>query len=159
MANLTDEDFQEISLDIDLDDIADLPGFKTFPPGAYLVALATGIEQKDMTDAKGVKHNTLSVNMSLVDILEMDEKNLDKTNGEEAPIVGDITSQMWSLDHPIGVGAMKMFMAPIAKSLGLRSPREVIAASKGMKLMVILGRSWKKDKDRWFQSIKKIEVI
>jgi hypothetical protein len=141
-----DPNFVPVNLDTALDDIASLPEFRTFPPGAYLVVLEDGIEQKEVNE-----HPSLEVKMKLLEIVELDEKNLDARTAEEPPKVDDSCTLLFNLDNEIGAGMLKKFMQPLAKELGYTQVREVVENSRGLKLLVILGRSYDKEKDRFYQ--------
>lgn len=140
-----------LDLDTPLDDIDDLPGFVVFPSGAYSVVLEEGMAQKEIND-----HPALEVPMKLVEVLEISESLKDD---ESQPQVGDVCTISFMLDNKFGVGKMKEFMAPISKQLGLATPSAVVAQSKGLKLMVIIKRTYDKDKDRHYANFKKIELL
>lgn len=140
-----------LSLDTALDDIEDLPGFVVFPSGAYSVVLEEGMSEKAINE-----HPALEVPMKLVEVLEMTEQ---LGEGETAPMVGDVCTISFMLDNKFGVGKMKEFVGPISKKLGLRTVAEVIAQSKGLVLMVIIKRTYDRDKDRYYANFKKVVLL
>lgn len=140
-----------LSLDTSLDDIEDLPGFVVFPSGAYSIVLEEGMAEKDINE-----HKALEVPMKLVETLEMTDQ---LGEGETAPMVGDICTISFMLDNKFGVGKLKEFVKPIAEKLGLKTVAEVVSQSKGLQLMVIIKRTYDKDKDRYYANFKKITVL
>lgn len=150
----TKSTFTEISLDMDLDDIADLPAFISFPTGAYIVSLDEGMKSKKIGE-----HASVEVAMTLKSIEEMDPENLDP--GEEAPKTGDIATQAFLLDNEYGAGNLKKFATPIRKFLEVSTIRETMAGSKGLELLIVTKRRKGKNenKDKNYMDIVKVEVI
>lgn len=157
-------DEADFSLDMTLDDIDDLPEFKAFPTGAYLVLLAKGIEDKTAAGNMINDKPALTVPMTLVEIVELEEKNLDE--GEVAPKVDDVATVAFMMNkdeksgQAIGQGMFKRFAAPIMETAGATNIRELIQKSKGMKLLVVLQRTTdKNDKSKHYNRFVKIDVV
>lgn len=154
-------DFQEISLDTTLDDIEDLPSFGIFPSGAYHIVLDKGLEWKKMNEGKDNAFNAITVNMRLVEVAEVDPKMLDK--GEELPKVGDVASLLFNLSNKWGAGELKVFSAPIATQFfpgQEKVPlRGILENSVGLNLVVVLQRTFDKEKQRHYQKCVKVAVI
>ena len=89
MSEVSKGQINEISDDFLLDDIDDLPGFVVLPTGAYTVRLDKGIEEKTINDA-----NYYDVQMTLVEVLDLDAKHLDE--GEVAPKAGDLAGMLFA---------------------------------------------------------------
>lgn len=120
----------DIDVNMSLDDIEDLPGYVTFPTGAFLVSLDKGIEEKTIND-----RNYFSVEATLKHIIELDDKAL--AEGEVPPKTGDVQSFLFGRKHLVAMASFKTFCAPIAKKFGLSTIREVIEISKGLDLLII----------------------
>jgi len=146
-----------LDLDADLDDIAELPGFKVFPKGGYLFELVKGFEEKDINDSKAIV-----LEMKLKEIVELKPENLDVIpegeTEEKPPIPGDIVTFSWMRSNATGMGLMRQAMEPLAAHLNTRSIREVMTATKGMEVIAILTRTYNKDRDRWYQKLVKLGV-
>lgn len=141
-----------IDLDMSLDDIEDVPGFGVFPTGAYLVDFAKGIEQKEIND-----HPAASCEMSLVEVAELKEDNLD--DGEKPPLVGDICTLSWMLDNKFGADGLKKFCTPLAEKLGTKTLKEIFHQSKGLRCLVVIKRTYNEKKDQHYAKIKKLAVV
>lgn len=140
-----------------LDDIDDLPGFATFPTGAYAVTLTEGLARKKINE-----HDAIEMAMTLDEILELNPEDLDNhEEGEEEtpPQVGDICSTSFMLDNKFGVQKLKDATVSIKKALGTSKIGELCAGTKGMKLMVVIKRTYDKDKDRRYAHVKKAQVL
>lgn len=140
-----------LSMDMSLDDIEDLPGFVVFPSGAYQVSLEEGLVKKDINE-----HPAMECAMKLVETLEMTEP---LKENEVAPAVGDVCTISFMLDNKFGVGKFKEFLTPIGTRLGLKNIGEIAAQTKGLQLMVVIKRTYDKDKDRHYANVKKVEVL
>lgn len=153
---------KELSLDLDssLDDIDDLPAFISFPTGAYHVVLEKGVAGDEKTG--GFKligdHRALDMAMTLKDIVEFNEENLDE--GEEPPKPGDIATQPYMMDNEYGAGNFKKDMSCF-RATGASTVREIMAASQGAELLVVIKRrKGKKDKaDQNYMTITKMDFI
>lgn len=147
-------------LDATLDDIEDLPGFGVFPSGAYQIELHEGIIFKK--DVGG--HPAMSVNMKLEQMMELTEG---LAEGEKEPQPGDICGTAFMMDNKVGADAFKKFVAPIAERLQTKKLSDLVVdekgaganKSKGMKLLVILKRTYNKDKDQHYAKLKKVAVL
>lgn len=140
-----------------LDDIDDLPGFATFPTGAYSITLVDGIQRKKINE-----HDALEMAMTLDEILELNPDSLDNhEEGEEEkpPMVGDICTSSFMLDNKFGVQKLKDAVGDIKKSIGSSKISDICSMTKGMKLMVIIKRTYDKDKERHYSNIKKATVL
>lgn len=146
MADKTSIDFDNYSLD----DLPDLPGFVTFPTGAYKIRLEEGLVRKTVGE-----HETVECRMTLVEVLEI-------PNAEEASEVkqNDVCSTLFMLDNEFGLGKLKLFATPIAKHLGVKRLPEILAGSKGLELIVAGKRTTsKKDKDATFFNIVNVDMV
>lgn len=136
-------------LDSNLDDLADLPEFVVPPAGAYNTTIQ-GIEEKKIGD-----HPAVEVKLRFDATLEL-------ASPSDAPIKeGTESSISFMLDNEFGVGGMKAFLKPLQVALGTNTPRETMAAAKGMQVMVVTKvRSGKGDNaDKKYLSVTKVEVL
>lgn len=146
---------KEFSLDMSLDDIDDLPAFKVFPSGAYLVTLINGFEEKEIEGEKG-KHKALQLDLRCDEVMEMSEA---LTDGEVAPIAGDIMSMNFLLDNKFGIGLLKEVLKPLGEKLGTANVGQIMQQAKGMQILAVVHRKYNKEKDRFYGNLKKIQVL
>ena len=150
-------DDKEFSLDLDtmsLDDIDDLPSFKPFPTGAYLVNLAEGINFKLI----GTHKDSAEIPLVLKEILaEIDKSDLD--DGELPPKAGDKCNVLYMTDNVTGAGFLKEFLKPLAKVTGPMPLRQMGKIIKGMDVAIIGVRTYDKVKDRYNFNVKQISVV
>lgn len=137
-----------------LDDIEDLPSFVALPSGAYVVTLDKGFEEKEINDEP---YFELAVTVQTVE--ELNEK---LPEGESSPKPGDIGSFLFNRTNKFGMGNFKEIAKPIAQHFGSSTVGEVIDASKGLTVIIIVKRTKGKDKngnERYNSNLKKLEVI
>lgn len=153
---MTDSTKAPVTFDMSLDDIDDLPSFKTFPSGAYHVMLAAGIICKDVNNK-----DCAEIAMTLVKVEEITEV-LPHPNAEgedKEPAAGDVMTTLFQLDNATGAGLFKEFLKPLAAHTGERNIQAICDKSKGLELMVVIKRTWNKDKDRFFGNLKQVAVL
>lgn len=113
-------------LDANLDDMNDLPSWKVFPAGVYLVKPEVTIESKKNKTTK--KDETqITIGATLIEIRELDDPS---TPDDKKPVVGDVTSARFTWENEFGQGALKEILKPIAAATG---------KTKAMELLEILG--------------------
>lgn len=144
-----------VTNDFLLDDIEDMPAFLTLPSGAYHVKLEKGIEEKKVPMA-GEDTECLEAAMTVVEALEVTDK---LGEDEKPPKTGDIASVLFNRTNKFGMGNFKDFVKPIAQQFGAKTVGEVVTASKGVELMIIVKRTYNKEKDRYNMNIKKVALI
>lgn len=143
-----------------LDDIENLPGFASFPTGAYTITLTAGLERKKIND-----HDAIEMAMTLDEVMEVAPENLDAnklqgTDGEEKlPMVGDICTSAFMIDNKFGVQKLKDATTDIVKRIGSSKISDLCGQTKGMKLLVVGKRTYDKDKDRFYFNLKKVQVL
>lgn len=140
-----------------LDDIEDLPGFANFPTGAYSVTLADGLARKKIGD-----HDAIEMAMTLDEIMELNADALDNHEPgevEKPPIVGDICTTAFMLDNKFGVQKLKDAMVEVKKAIGSSKISDLCSMTKGMKLLIIVKRTYDKEKDRFYSNLKKVSVL
>jgi hypothetical protein len=81
------------------------------------------------------------------------------TGPDEEPKVGDIMTSAYMLDNEFGAGSFKEFLKPLASHLGLSNVREISTNSKGMDLIVVVKRTWNKEKERFYGNVKQVAVL
>jgi hypothetical protein len=115
--------------DASLDDIEDLAGFETWPSGAVL---ATCIEF-DKKEIGGHK-DTYCFRFALVGAVEWTEQ---LPAGQNYPKEGDVQDVIFMTDNDTGPKFMKQFLLPISEKTGLKKTSELVAAIKGMQLVLV----------------------
>lgn len=136
-------------LDMELDDLEDLPEFKPFPNGAYVVS--SSFNTKEMDDHGECPELT----MTCIQVIELEDPSA------EPPAVGDTSSCLFMMDNEFGRGKFKAVAAAFAPLTGQEKPksRDVIQATKDIQCTAILSvRADRKDKDRFYQNIKEIVI-
>jgi hypothetical protein len=120
-------------LDMNLDDLADMPEFLVPPAGAYLATIV-GIVKKDIN-----KHPAFEATFRITDVVEL----ADPTDTPPAP--GTETSTAFMMDNELGQGSFKEFIKPIAQQLNMSKVSEVVEAAKGLQIMLVTVVRHKKD--------------
>lgn len=148
---MAEDNFTPISLDANLDDIDTLPGFVTPPSGAYIVTLHKGLEEKKIGE-----HPALEASLSINQVVELSEQ---LGAGEEAPKEGDMFSLAFMLDNKIGAGMLKDFVKPLGEKLGTSNLRQIAEGCKGMQILVVVSRTFDKEKQRHYIKHKRVAII
>ena len=134
-------------LDVKLDDLADLPTFKPFSPGAHKVLATFGTKEINGKAA-------VTLDFTYVELIELADEN------DEAPKAGDTANTMFMLDNEFGQGNLKKCALPFCAALNLETIREVIEQVKDVECVIISTvRKDKNDPDKMYLSIKEIDVV
>ena len=135
-------------LDGTLDDIADLPEFKPFPPGAHKVLISLDLKEIN-------KKPCVEMSLKAMGTLEL----ADPTKSE--PIKeGDEASVLYFLDNEFGLGNLKKDCKPIGIALGTDVLREIIDGTKGMECVVLTSYAKNKsDPEKPYMNIKELQVV
>lgn len=133
-------------LDANLDDLADLPEFGTYPPGAHKVTIKW--ESKTVNN-----HPCIELQMIAVETEELANPEADQPLA-----VGAQGSVLYMLDNEFGQGNLKRTIKPLAAETGLSSLREIIDATQGMEVTVVTKVRQNKDKTQSYTDISKIIV-
>lgn len=124
MSENTTVDLDQL-LDADLDDLADLPEFASFPAGCHKSTLEVQI--KDISGKKMIE-----VKLTGIETVELVKPEEDK------PIsAGQVSSALFDLSNEFAQGAFKKLMQPIKEHLGVSSLRDVIEQSKGLEVEAV----------------------
>lgn len=130
--------------DFDMDDLAELPSFKSWPTGAYVAQMEKGLERKKVGE-----HDCVEVVFTLVEVAEVSPDALD--TGEELPKIGDKCNTLFMLDNEMGQGKLRDFSKPIKEASGAVGFKAIAEVTKGMKIMLVGKRVLDKgDKDKKF---------
>jgi hypothetical protein len=112
-------------LDMQLDDIADLPEFKSFPAGAHKVSIS--LESKQVGT-----HPCVEVKLVAIETLELASPT------DTVPLsAGDSTGVLYMLDNEFGVGKLKAVLKPLSVHCGTTGIRDTIEASKNLEAVVL----------------------
>jgi hypothetical protein len=135
-------------LDSTLDDIADLPTFEPFPPGAHRVTIS-------FAEKKINEHPAVEIKFKMVECLELSEPETTK-----APDPGSEYCIAYMLDNEFGAGKFKEVLKPIAAATGTQQIRAILEAGEGMEVVIVTKlRTDKEDKDKKYMDLKKLEVV
>ena len=133
-------------LDSTLDDLADLPEFAVFPPGAHQVTIS--FEQKEVN-----KHPSIELKLKLKETLEMADPSV------PPPVAGTESSVLFMMDNEFGQGKFKEIIKPIAAHLGTSSIRQAIDGAAGMEVVVVTKVRQNKEKTQSYLDIVSLTVV
>lgn len=132
--------------DISLDDIADLPEFKNFPPGAYQVEVS--LERKDIN-----KHPAVVFNLKCLKVLEL-------VNPDDEEIAeGTESNVSYMMDNEFGAGKFKVIVAPLAELYETRNVAEIIRKSQKVQALAVIGSREAKEKNKVYMELISLELI
>lgn len=142
---ISDADLDSL-LDLQLDDIADLPEFKVFPPGAYTCTI-------EFTKKVINNHPSVELKLVVVEVQELTDPS------SEVMIAGTESSVAFMMDNEFGAGKFKKVMAPLAEHFGTTSVLKIIDESKGLECLVVTTTRQSKDKKNTYLDIVSLQVI
>jgi len=138
-------------LDGTLDDLADMPEFKPFPPGTHAVIL-TLVDKTSKKDAIN-GHPAFEVKMKAVETIEL-------ANSDDQPLkAGDETSVLYMLDNELGQGSFKNLLKAAAEQFGAKSNRELIGDLQGATVAVVTRQRANKEKTKMYTDIVEMKVM
>lgn len=129
-------------LDRNLDDIADLPEFKTFHAGAHKVVINWKSKkiQKTVDGAKKeVPH--LELTLTMVETME----HADSKSNDDPAKAGDKCSTVYDLTNENAMGALKKATANLGVHLGSTNVRDIVRGTDGFEVVAVTTQ--RKDKD------------
>ena len=142
-------------LDSTLDDLADLPEFKPFPPGSYKVTVH--FEEKEIN-----KKPAVELKMKLRDIIEVPEIPEDG----KLPEPGKAETQLLFIlrnddgsKNEISQGQLKKVLQILQPAFGGNTPREIMAAANGAEVGVVLKTKFDKKNEVYRQNLHEIAVV
>ena len=134
-------------LDATLDDLEDLPEYKSFPAGAYTISVT--LEEKEVNG-----HQSIEMVMTCVEASELADAT------ETPPKQGDTSSVLFMMDNEFGRGKLKAAATPLAAGLGTSTIRELIEQCKDVECVAVLGvRKDKNDASKLYQNIVELQVV
>jgi len=149
----TQIDMMDALLDGTLDDLADIPEYRTYPVGAHKVTISwelnkiiQGVYYRDK-DGKDTNNlvKFISMNMEALETIELpsgsDELPLSK--GAKANVLFDLTEER-------GQGRFKVIMGGLREIFGAKSNRELIVESEKAEIVVIISQRQNKDKTKTY---------
>lgn len=144
---MTQENFDINNLlDGTLDDLADLPEFKPFPPGTYRVKV--NLEQKVVN-----KHPGFELKMACLETIEL-------ANGSDTPPAEKAeTTVLYLLDNEIGQGQFKKLLAAAAGHFGAKPNRELVGDLQNAECLVVVKNRMNKDKTQTYTDIVELQIV
>ena len=131
-------------LDGTLDDLADVPGFQTFPVGTHKVTINW---------KKVEKRPAYSLMMTAVETVELADPN-------ETPLAaGTMSSVMFMLDNEYGQSAFRKIIASLGSHFGAGSNREIMEKSEGAEVLAVTRQRTNKEKTQVYTDIVELGVI
>jgi hypothetical protein len=136
-------------LDGTLDDLADLPEFKNYAPGAHKVIIT--FEQKKVNNKP-----CFEVKLTGIETVEL----ADATNEEYGPITtGQEASILFQMDNEFGQGKFKKLLGALASHYGTATNRATIEAANKAEVLVVTTLRPNKDKTKMYMDIDAISVV
>ena len=133
-------------LDMQLDDLEDLPSFKAFPPGAHRV-FAT-LEAKEVAGKKAVELSITCI------------ESVQVADGFEAPKEKDKASSLYFLDNEFGRGKFKEVARAFAGFANTTNLGEIVEAVTDVECVVITSHQKNTaDPANPYMNVKEIEVL
>lgn len=155
MTNVTLNTNIDSLLDGTLDDLADLPEFKPFPPGVHRGTIKLAV--KEIGDKK---HKAVEVALTAIETIEQ------PAGSEEVVSPGQSDKVLYFLTHDnpkvaeIGQGQFKELMKSFAEHFGAQSNRDLMAAAEGSEVMFATSlRTDKNDKTKKYLKLDSVKVI
>jgi hypothetical protein len=133
-------------LDMELDDLEDMPEFKPFPAGVHKCSISMAI--KEVNDKPCVE-----VALKAIETLELANPS------DEPTKPGDETNVLCFLDNEMGRGNLKAIAAQLAEYAGSRNNRVIIDAVTDVECLVATAIRHNKKTDTDYTDIKEIKVV
>lgn len=112
-------------LDANLDDLADLPEFASFPAGVHRATL-------DITKKEINNKPMMEIKLTGIETVELSKPEEDK------PITaGQVSSALFDLTNEFAQGNFKKLISPLAAALGVTSIREIIEQATGTEVEAV----------------------
>jgi hypothetical protein len=129
-----------------IDDLADLPGFETPPPGSYILNVTCEVKKVNEKDA-------VEASFTVVETSEL-------ANDSDTPVpAGTKFSTLFMLDNEFGVGNLKKFLKPFADHYDEKGIGALIEQLKDVTIACLVkNRKDKNDPDKVYGSVSNIVV-
>lgn len=128
------------SLDLDIEDLADLKGFEAMPAGDHRVTIS--FVQKEVNNVMNVE-----MTMAVVESVQLAE-------GATAPNPGTEFSVLFNLDKELGQGKLKEILKVLAGKFGVMKAGPLMAAASGSQVLVhSKPRPDREDKTKFYTNI------
>lgn len=137
-------------LDQQVEDLSDLPEFKPWPAGTYLIDLTTEIDEVEQTLENGnkVKRQVPKLVNNFKEVIELDNPD-DEAPGEKAKFF--ISTYLVKKDgtrNEFGEGQLKMYLVALKDMYpDAGTNRELITAADGTQLAITVKVRKRKDQD------------
>lgn len=132
-------------LDMNLDDLADLPAFEIYPAGAHKVRI--GWETKSINS-----HPSLELKMAYLECIEL------SSPGDKVPDIGTECSVLFMLDNEFGQGKLKAAVSKLRDFFGTSNLFQIVEQSQGLEVTVVTKIRQNKDKTQSYCEISSLTV-
>ena len=147
MTNASNEKLPDI-FSQSIDDLADLPGFETPPPGSYILEVTCEVKAVNEKDC-------LEASFKVVETQELENEDTDTRVAD-----GTVFSTLFMLDNKFGIGNMKKFLKPFSEHFGKGNIGELVQELRDVKFACLVkNRKDKNDPDRVYGSVTNIVVV
>jgi hypothetical protein len=136
-------------LDGTLDDLADIPEFKAFPPGTHrcVIYFETNTEDK--------ANPFITLKLKALETVELPSGSTDDPVSKDQE-----TNKRYYLANEYGQGDFKEVMKQLGEHFGPQSNRDMMAAAQNAEALVVTDtRIDKKDKSKKYLEIKAIQIV
>lgn len=129
-----------------IDDLADLAGFETPPPGSYILEVSCEVKKVNDKDA-------VEASFTVVETTELKEA------GDTPVPNGTKFSTLFMLDNEFGVGNLKKFLKPFSEHYDEKGIGALIEQIKSVTIACLVkNRKDKNDPDKVYGSVSNIVV-
>lgn len=145
MTDLSNSSVDDI-LDMELDDLEDMPEFKPFPVGVHKCIVS--MEIKEVNDKQAVE-----VELKAIESMEL-------ANPADEPLkADDSTNILCFLDNEFGRANLKEIAAYFKEYAGSGTTRAIIDAVSNVECLVVTGQRYSKKTESTYTTIKELQVI
>lgn len=139
-------------LDGTLDDLADLPEFKSFPPGTHRVTVS--MVDKTAKDKLVGGHPAYELRMKYLETIEL------AASDDVSPVVGSEDSVLYMLDNEFGQGALKKILTVAAAQFGAKPNRILLNEDmQNVECLVVTKSRQNKEKTKSYTDIVELQII
>lgn len=160
---MTDQtlDAMDALLDGTLDDLADIPEFRTYPIGAHKVKMSWNLSKtiqgvfKDRDDEKSGLKNFIELYTEAIETVELPAGSTDTPLDK-----GAVAQFLFDLSNEFAQGQFKSVLSALSAHYGPMTNRELLAASNGAEVVIVIKhRKNKKDADKPYAQIDSLLVV
>lgn len=136
-------------LDGTLDDLADMPEFKVFPPGTHRATLTWDLAKTIGSDPK----KYVEAKLTAIETVEL------PSGSEDTPLErGTESTCLFDLTNEYAQGKIKEILKSLAEHYGAKSNRALFEESNGAEVLVVTSQRSNKEKTKKYLEIVNLVV-